>query len=284
MQTATDIRHSTLRAPSIREILVPTDLSDAARTVALQAAQVAARFGSRLTLYHALEHPDHAEPHFAFGHPQQVMTGREREAHEQLADLARAVPVPCETIVERAGSASVALLERIDAARPDLTVMTTHRRRGLSHLLLGSVAEDVVQRTARPLLCVREGADVGRALSGCVVVETDFSPGADAALRLAGELAEHFGGELLVLCGGARRGQKPWQPYADAERALQALSHALPVRVMVDTAPSLAAVERVVRAEKAGLVVVPRERAHGRLSGVDAAEMVRRASCSVLVV
>jgi nucleotide-binding universal stress UspA family protein len=47
----------------------------------------------------------------------------------------------------------------------DLVVMGTHGRTGLSHLLLGSVAEGVVRRAACPVLTVRgpmnESADAG---------------------------------------------------------------------------------------------------------------------------
>ena len=55
----------------------------------------------------------------------------------------------------------------------DLIVLGTHGRRGMSHLLVGSVAERVVRTAPCPVLTVRraepegveerEGADVGRA-------------------------------------------------------------------------------------------------------------------------
>ena len=41
------------------------------------------------------------------------------------------------------------------AQRADLVVMGTHGRRGLSHLVLGSVAEKVVRTSPRPVLALR---------------------------------------------------------------------------------------------------------------------------------
>jgi nucleotide-binding universal stress UspA family protein len=42
----------------------------------------------------------------------------------------------------------------------DLVVMSTHGRTGLSHLLLGSVAERVIRSTVCPVLVVRDRGEV----------------------------------------------------------------------------------------------------------------------------
>jgi nucleotide-binding universal stress UspA family protein len=276
-----------LRAPAglgYRDILVPTDLSDPSNGAVEQAAVIARRFGGRLTLFHALEFPDHDSPHWAFGDRGSVWASRDRSAREQLDDCARRLGVPYDLLVEHAGSPSHALLERIEATSPDLIVMSTHGRGGLSHLLLGSVAERVVRQCATPLLCLKGGGDLQRALSGCTVVATDFSAESDAALQAAGVLAEAFGGELVVVATPRHAPEHPWEPYSQAERRLAALARHIPVRFLVDTAPPRAAVARVVQAEKAGLVVTARGRAGDKAAGAAAAAMVRNAPCSVLVV
>ncbi len=56
---------------------------------------------------------------------------------------------PGEVIVEKAGNLGC-----------DLIVMGTHGRRGISHLLLGSVAERVIRTTPSPVLTVRSDADL----------------------------------------------------------------------------------------------------------------------------
>ena len=38
---------------------------------------------------------------------------------------------------------------------PDMIVVGTHGRKGLSHLLMGSVAESVLRNAIVPVLCVR---------------------------------------------------------------------------------------------------------------------------------
>jgi nucleotide-binding universal stress UspA family protein len=267
-----------------RDILVPTDLSDPSNGAVEQAAVLARRFGGRLTLFHALEFPDHDEPHWAFGDRGAVWVQHDRSVREQLAQSARGLDVPCDLVVEHAGSPSFALLERIGASAPDLIVMTTHGRGGFAHLLLGSVAERVVRKCTTPLLCLRGRGDLERALSGCTVVATDFSAEADAALQAAGLLADAFGGELVVVATPRHAPEHPWQPYSLAEGRLATLARHIPVRFLVDTAPPRAAVARVVAAERAGLVVTARGRAGVRASGAEAAAMVRNTPCSVLVV
>jgi nucleotide-binding universal stress UspA family protein len=267
-----------------RDILVPTDLSVVSNGAAAQAAVLARRFGGRLTLFHALEFPDHAAPHWAFGDRSAVWADHDRSAREQLADCARQVGVPCQTVVEHAGSASVALIDRIADVPPDLVVMTTHGRGGLAHLLLGSVAEQVVRKSALPLLCVKGDAGIGRALSGCTVLATDFSDEADTALHAAGGLADAFGGELVVVATPQGEAEHPWQPYSVAERRLATIARHIPVRLLVDTAPVREALARIVKAERAGLVVAARGRAGQRAAGAAAAAIVRNSPCSVLVV
>lgn len=48
-----------------------------------------------------------------------------------------------------------ALAREADAWPADLIVVGTHGRRGLSHLLLGSVAEGIVRVASKPILLVR---------------------------------------------------------------------------------------------------------------------------------
>ena len=273
-----------VRTFGYRDILVPTDLSPVSDGAADQAAVLARRFGGRLTLFHALEFPDHDAPHWAFGDRAAVWAEHDRRAREQLAACASRLGVPCQTVVVHAGSAAVALLERIAEVPPDLVVMTTHGRGGFAHLLLGSVAEQVVRKSASPLLCVKGDLGVGRALSGCTVVAMDFSDESDAALDHAGGLADAFGGQLVVVATPRETREHPWQPYSLAEQRLATLAHHIPVRFLVDTAPQRAAVARVVKAERAGLVVAARGRAGVRASGAEAAAMVRNTPCSVLVV
>jgi nucleotide-binding universal stress UspA family protein len=50
------------------------------------------------------------------------------------------------------------IVEVTEAAKADLIVMATHGRTGLSHLVMGSVAERVVCTAACPVLTIRPTA------------------------------------------------------------------------------------------------------------------------------
>jgi nucleotide-binding universal stress UspA family protein len=54
-----------------------------------------------------------------------------------------------------AGDPATQILRAIEAFAADLVVMGTHGRKGVKHLLLGSVAEKVVRESPRPVLTVR---------------------------------------------------------------------------------------------------------------------------------
>jgi nucleotide-binding universal stress UspA family protein len=63
--------------------------------------------------------------------------------------------------VEWSESTAAAIAEFAEAFEVDFIAMGTHGRRGLSHALLGSVAEEVVRRASVPVLMVRQGMRVG---------------------------------------------------------------------------------------------------------------------------
>lgn len=89
---------------------------------------------------------------------------------ESLVDNAQKILNPAERIADTAGVAAEASLITIDALNKripeaivddaeawsaDLIVIGTHGRRGLSRLLLGSVAEGVTRLATKPVLLVR---------------------------------------------------------------------------------------------------------------------------------
>ncbi len=61
-------------------------------------------------------------------------------------------------IETRSGEASEGILHQADEMNVDLIVLATHGRKGVSHFLIGSVAERVIRRSPRPVLVVRPSA------------------------------------------------------------------------------------------------------------------------------
>ncbi|MGO9062410.1 MAG: universal stress protein [Candidatus Binataceae bacterium] len=81
----------------------------------------------------------------------------EQDARAELAKVAAENLGPkarCKLVVRR-GDPAGAILEVEKELRPDLIVMATHGRTGLSHLVLGSVAERTVRESTVPVLTVR---------------------------------------------------------------------------------------------------------------------------------
>jgi nucleotide-binding universal stress UspA family protein len=183
---------------AIREILFPTDLTPESDRAFDHARFLAESFEASLVLYHAVCVPDHRQAHWAFAHEHEVWTTAERHARECLGRRAETLRVSHREIVERRVSVRGALVDTIRATRPDLTVLSTHGREGLAHLLVGSLAEKVVEQSSHPVLCVRE-PDHGLALPyRRLLVPTDFSAASRLAFPMAALLARRFSAEVVA--------------------------------------------------------------------------------------
>ena len=89
----------------------------------------------------------------------------EKDTKEHLAKLVRErIPatVRCETLVA-SGDPAERVLNAARELDADLIVMGTHGRRGLSHLVLGSVAERVVRESPVPVLTAHLSAHTQKA-------------------------------------------------------------------------------------------------------------------------
>jgi nucleotide-binding universal stress UspA family protein len=185
-------------ATVIRKILFPSDLSAGSDRALDHARFLAEHFRARLTLYHVVEGtPRHgASPSDPAGEPWRRAA---KQACDHLDRHSNDLTIPTEVIVEQGPSAAQALVAHIRNSRPDLTVMSTHGREGLSHLLIGSVTDTVVQHGRCPVLCVRE-PEHGVALPyRRILVPTDLSEDSRRAFPLAALLARSFRAEVVAL-------------------------------------------------------------------------------------
>jgi len=88
----------------------------------------------------------------------------EREARAQLSEVVAkslGAQAKCKLLVQ-SGDPAGAILDVAKELRPDLIVMATHGRSGLSRLVLGSVAGRVVRESTVPVLTVREQSALDR--------------------------------------------------------------------------------------------------------------------------
>jgi nucleotide-binding universal stress UspA family protein len=280
---------------AIRKILFPTDLSRASERALDHAQLLAERFGARLILYHVVEGRVPSGPE-TWNPEREAARRAEEAARQRLEGRAARLRAPYVVVVYQCPSPHQALVRYIAATRPDLTVMATHGRDGLKHLVLGSVTESVLDRTHRPVLCVR-APDHGVALPyRRVLVPTDLTIASRRAFPLAAHIARTFEAEVVavhvsaaptvaslvgvpeVLEASAVEESDLWeflQPDFGGLRATARLPGGPPADAIVETA----------RVEKADLIVMS---THGhdsvsdRVRGSLTERVVRRAPCPVL--
>jgi nucleotide-binding universal stress UspA family protein len=142
-----------------KRFLVATDFSDASRAASVQAAELAVALQAEVTLIHVLS-PGGARRSVAPGShrppPEKVMSADDAQgaALKQVRDELFA-SLPHVTLQLVSGeSAAAAIVEQAASLHVDLIVLGTHGRTGLSHALVGSVAEVVVRRARCPVLVV----------------------------------------------------------------------------------------------------------------------------------
>ncbi len=135
-----------------RKILVPLDGSALAEAVLPQVTELAKDLGAELLLLRA------AMAHVFPGvdpTEEEVRVVREAEEYvEALADKLAEKGARIRTAV-RYGTAAAEIIAHIAANEVDLVAMSTHGRSGLSRLVMGSVAEEVVRNAGVPVLLSR---------------------------------------------------------------------------------------------------------------------------------
>jgi nucleotide-binding universal stress UspA family protein len=144
-------------AIEIRRILVPIDFSEHAEPVTEWAAHLALEHRSSITLLHAYHLPVEFQQLEGAYLPAEFWTQVKDEAEQSLgryAEELRSTGVPVEALV-REGYPATVILEEAERLPADLIVIGTHGLSGLKHLLLGSIAERVVQKARCPVLAVK---------------------------------------------------------------------------------------------------------------------------------
>jgi nucleotide-binding universal stress UspA family protein len=141
-----------------KKILVPTDFSPYAHEALGTAADLAGRYDAAITIVHAYEPVAYTLPEgYVMLNPQQhadVLTefSKSLAAAKSTALAAGARSVETEQLQ---GIAASEIVERARSGGFDLIVMGTHGRKGLSHVVLGSVAERVLRHAPCPVLVVK---------------------------------------------------------------------------------------------------------------------------------
>lgn len=147
---------------ALKLILVPTDFSEASAGALQAAVRLAQTFHAAIELFHV-----NADPTLVLPPPAGAISSAaafERvlaetaERLETLVGEVRKAGVTCSSASEL-GRSHAAIVERARIAGATLIVIGHHGRHGLSHALLGSVAEKVVEHAPCAVLVVPAAPD-----------------------------------------------------------------------------------------------------------------------------
>jgi nucleotide-binding universal stress UspA family protein len=140
-------------------ILIGIDDSESARRAVLLAADLQAKFGSRVALLHAINTP------VPYG-PEMIDESRELEKiwMERSAELVKSMRslFPAGAQVESfvvTGPPADQLISHAESWNADVVIVGNHNRGAISRFLLGSTADRVVRRSPCPVLVAREPQD-----------------------------------------------------------------------------------------------------------------------------
>jgi nucleotide-binding universal stress UspA family protein len=142
-------------------ILVATDFSDTAKVAADWAANLARALGAKLVMVHAFDMPVVGIPDAAFIVNANTAARLSEQAQRGLdAELARLREHGFESAegILLQGDAREVIPKVAETTGAGLIVTGSHGRRGLSRMLLGSVAETVVRTSRVPVAVVRQPA------------------------------------------------------------------------------------------------------------------------------
>jgi nucleotide-binding universal stress UspA family protein len=163
---------------TIERILVPIDFSDHSRAVLRVAESMARSERAEMILAHVVEPVQPIATTAPYPHVETAMVEANRD---KLHSISPSDPSTSFKHCLKQGSAGKGIVEIAEEERVDLIVMGTHGRRGLSRLLMGSVAEEVVRHAPCPVLTLKQPQEVLAAME-------DSS--ADHSQSEAGEVCE----------------------------------------------------------------------------------------------
>jgi nucleotide-binding universal stress UspA family protein len=149
--------------PTIRSILLTTDLStDAARAYRMAASLMRA-YKCRLTLLSCVDtSPQYSEASLGTLEapslmPPQALTEAYADVEQSLKECISAYFEPSDTtyhILQAPMSVKHSIVHYIAESKPDIVVMSSHGRSGIARALLGSVTEHVLRHAKTPVVVV----------------------------------------------------------------------------------------------------------------------------------
>jgi universal stress protein A len=144
----------------LKRILVATDFSRHSQVALNYAAAFSQAFSAEVVLCHVLEKPDflsHLPPVTEGYFPPNLGEIQEKHARVQCEQVLAATGISHARVLLLHGSPAAEIVRASNDEKADLIIVGTHGRGAIAHILLGSVAENIVRLSPCPVLTVRSG-------------------------------------------------------------------------------------------------------------------------------
>jgi len=148
----------------LQRILVPVDFSDTSRQALEWALELAGKFDAAVEVLYVWTPPHYFSPELMVAAPgwsaMSVETYARSEAEKDMEKFMSSLKAPGLRVTHRieVGSAAPTIVRWAGESHADLIVMGTHGLTGLTRVLLGSVAQEVLPRAPCPVMTVKRQA------------------------------------------------------------------------------------------------------------------------------
>ena len=141
-------------------VLFPTDGSETATEAAAHAIDLADRHDATLHVLYVVDHErdSRTAPRLGTDHIKETLQQEGERTTSEIADQAAAAGLETTTSLREGAPADV-ITTYADTVEADAVVMGTNGRTGMDRLLLGSVAERVIQTSDLPVMTVKAPTD-----------------------------------------------------------------------------------------------------------------------------
>jgi len=156
--------------PEIKRILYATDLTKNSAYAFFYAVDMAKRYNARIVILHSVEPVGHMYSEGMTDRIEEILQrSKKKERETDLEEIKKSLQEFCKRTESQMGGPCVELVSKIlvplghpveeilkaaDEEGCDAIVLGTHGKGFLRHTFLGSVAEDVLERTRKPVFII----------------------------------------------------------------------------------------------------------------------------------
>jgi len=145
----------------MKKILFPCDVTENSSKILPYVLSVSEKYGSTIYLLHvvpdlqkwAKEYISHTSPYASLDmFKKEALEGAEKAMDRVCEEQLQSCPNFQRRVVS--GDPATEILKTIETEDMDMVIMGTHGRKGLEHIILGSVAENVVRKSPVPVMTI----------------------------------------------------------------------------------------------------------------------------------